>query len=487
VGPSGWCRLATGRHSISGVSLRALWWFLAIALPVLASLIAKISTVDLAYQLRAGAEIIASGRIPTTDTWTFTMAGQPWVDQQWAAQVVLRAIESVAGWVGLAVFRAALVGAIFGGTCLIAVRRGLDVRTAAILSLLAFVVAAPALALRPQLLGMLCFVGVLLLVVDRRNHPARLWLAPVIVVIWANLHGSFFLGPLVIGLAWLEDVHDRRPEAMRTLAAAVVAAVAACLTPSGPSVWLYAAGLTTNSAVTARVTEWQPTSIRDVSGFLFFVSALAVVTLMARSERRVTWPTLAWLGTFFLVGVYAQRGIAWWPIAAVTAIAGTLVPALPGSARVETQTMRRLNALVAGVLLLAMFVALPAGPSKVPGAIVSEDAVAPAPAGITASLRDLAKPGARVLNPQTWGSWFEYSLPQLQVAVDSRIEMFKPEVWRAYESIVAGEDGWEQQMAEWGVTHVVVDAEAGALRDRLVDAGWVVAYEDADGALLIPA
>ena len=136
------------------MSLRALWWFLAIALPVLASLIAKLSTVDLAYQLRAGAEILASGRVPIVDTWTFTMAGQPWFDQQWGAQVLLRLVETVGGWIGLAVVRALIVGVIFGGTTLIAVRRGLDARTAAILSLLAFVVTAPALALRPQLFGM---------------------------------------------------------------------------------------------------------------------------------------------------------------------------------------------------------------------------------------------------------------------------------------------------------------------------------------------
>jgi hypothetical protein len=41
-------------------------------------------------------------------------------------------------------------------------------------------------------------------------------------------------------------------------------------------------------------------------------------------------------------------------------------------------------------------------------------------------------------------------------------------------------------MAEWGVTHVVVDADQTAFRDRLVSAGWEVAYEDDDGALLIP-
>ena len=56
---------------------------------------------------------------------------------------------------------------------------------------------------------MALFAVVLLLVTDRRAHPDRLWAIPVIVLVWANIHGSFFLGPLVLGLAWLEDVHDQ--------------------------------------------------------------------------------------------------------------------------------------------------------------------------------------------------------------------------------------------------------------------------------------
>lgn len=467
------------------MSLRALWAFLAIALPVLASLIAKISTVDLAYQLRAGAEILASGSVPTTDTWTFTMQGQPWIDQQWGAQAILEVVESIGGWVGLAAFRAALVGLIFGGAALIGLRRGLDVRTSAILALLAFVVTAPALALRPQLLGMVCFVGVLLLVVDRRDHPRRLWLVPIVVAIWANVHGSFFLGPLVVGLAWLEDAHDRWPAARRTLVVAGISALAACLTPFGPLVWIYAAGLASNPSVTARITEWQPTSLRDVPGLLFFASALAIVVLIARSGRRVPWPTLAWLGVFFVVGVYAQRGVAWWPIAAVTAIAGTFVTARP-ERRTETLTMRRINAVVAGVLVLAGLLALPSGRTALPGSIVPADVVAPAPAALTASLRDLARPGDRVLNPQSWGSWLEYAVPDVLVAVDSRIELFGPGVWDTYESILAGRDGWQRALADWRVTHIVVEADATAFLDRLAAAGWEIVHEDEDGALLVP-
>lgn len=467
------------------MSLRALWSFLAVALPALASLLAPLSTVDLAYQLRAGAEILATGRIPTVDTWTFTMAGQPWIDQQWGAQVILEVVESIGGWVGLAAFRAALVGVIFGGAALIGLRRGLDVRTSAILALIAFVVTAPALALRPQLLGMVCFVGVLLLVVDRRDHPRRLWLVPVVVAIWANLHGTFLLGPLVVGLAWLEDVHDRSPAARRTLVIAAISALAACVTPFGPLVWVYAAGLASNPSVTARITEWQPTSLRDVPGVLFFASALAIVVLIARSGRRVPWPMLAWLGVFFVIGVYAQRGVAWWPIAAVTAIAGTFVAARPARL-VETLTMRRLNAVVAGVLVLGALLALPSGRTALPGSLVQAGVVGPAPAALTASLRDLVRPGDRVLNPQSWGSWFEYAVPDVLVAVDSRIELFRPGVWDTYESIVAGRDGWQRALADWRVTHVVVEADASAFLERLTAAGWDIVHEDQDGALLVP-
>ena len=467
------------------MSLRALWSFLAVALPVLASLLAPLSTVDLAYQLRAGADILATGRIPTVDTWTFTMAGQPWIDQQWGAQVILELVESIGGWVGLAAFRAALIGLIFGGAALIGLRRGLDVRTSAILGIVAFVVTAPALALRPQLLGMVCFVGVLLLVVDRRDHPRRLWLVPVVVAIWANLHGSFFLGPLVVGLTWLEDVHDRWPAERTTLLVAGISALAACLTPFGPLVWVYAAGLASNASVTARITEWQPTSLRDVPGLLFFASALAIVVLIARSGRRVPWPTLAWLGIFFVIGVYAQRGVAWWPIAAVTAIAGTFVAARPVR-HTETLTMRRLNAAVAGVLVLGGLLALPSGRTALPGSLVPADAVGPAPAALTASLRDLARPGDRVLNPQSWGSWFEYAVPDVLVAVDSRIELFRPGVWDTYESIIAGREGWQDALADWRVTHIVVEPEATAFLDRLVAARWEIVHEDQDGALLVP-
>ena len=77
------------------MTLPRLWAFLAIALPALGAVIANLPSVDLTYHLRAGVGILDGRGIPTTDTWTFTAFGAPWIDQQWGAQVILALLT---GW-----------------------------------------------------------------------------------------------------------------------------------------------------------------------------------------------------------------------------------------------------------------------------------------------------------------------------------------------------------------------------------------------------
>lgn len=466
------------------MSFNRLWLFLAIALPVLASLIAPMSTVDLAYQLRAGSEILATGAMPTADTWTFTVAGQAWFDQQWGAQVILTVVERIGGWTGLAIFRALLVGGIVSVLLVIARRRGVRSRDSALLVLAAFVVMSPALALRPQLLGMACFALVLLLLAERRAHPARLWWILPLVVVWANVHGSFFLAPLAVALTWLQDLRDRDPGSRRVLLVAVASTVAACITPFGPSVWGYAVGLSANPEVTARVTEWQPTSLRDVPGILFFASVAGVAVLIARGGRVVPWPVLAWLAVFIAIGLYAQRGVAWWPMAGVFAAAGTLIPARAEPARPEPITARRVNAGLAVAMAIAIIAAVPIWRPSDAGTGAPAGLLAHAPAGITAALARIVRPGDRMLAPQVWGSWFEYRFPDVLQAVDSRIEIIPAHVWREYEAIVTGRPGSIDVINEWELSVIVLDADGAAGTPSLVNGGWERRYGDADGVVL---
>jgi hypothetical protein len=465
------------------VSLARLWASFTVLLPVVAALAATLSAVDLTYHLRAGEQILGGGGIPRVDTFTFSAAGRDWVDQQWGAQVILAATYRLAGWTGLVVLRAALVGLLFGLLFLACRLRGADIRLAAWLSLTAFIVAAPALALRPQLLGMVLLAVTLVLVAVRRTQAQLFYLVPVVVAVWANVHGSFFLGPVVLGLAWLEDVHERAPSASRTLMVAVVAALATLLNPFGPTVWAYAVGLSTNPDVTSRIVEWQPTTLRTIPGVLFFASALAVAVILARRSRPVGWPTLAWLGAFFVIGVYAIRGVAWWPLGAAFAVAGVLGGIAATPERPLAITARHINVAIVAALVVVGIALLPVWRATDPVLGAPSGVLTDAPSGVTAALRAAARPGDRVFNPQPWGSWFEFAIPELPVAIDSRIELFPVETWDDYETVVSGGDGWQAILDRWQVTLVAATRD-DAFVDRLHAAGWGDAYTDRDGIVL---
>ena len=149
------------------------------------------------------------------------------------------------------------------------------------------------------------------------------------------------------------------------------------------------------------------------------------------------------------------------------------------------RAFRRLNAaivvlfVVVGIALLPVWRPVDARTQAPTGILVY------APPGITAALRDLAKPGDRVFNPQEWGSWFEFALPDLPVAMDSRIEFYPPEVWRDYSGVLAGSDGWEQRIASWAPTIAVMAKRDQAIVDRFAALGWRSVYSDADGSIMV--
>jgi hypothetical protein len=474
------------------VSLARLWAFLAVGLPVLGALLANLQSVDLAYHLRAGGLIIDTAVVPSVDSFTFTAAGLPWQDQQWAAEVILAGAFRTAGWTGLVVLRALLVGVTFGLVFDIC-RRGNSNRAAALLTLAAFGLAAVTLALRPQLFGMSLFAVVLWLVSRRHERPGVLWFVVPMTAAWANLHGSFFFAPLLLVLAAVEDTLNpaTRKRAGTILAVGMVAIAATLLNPFGPAVWQYAIGVATNPVVTNRITEWQPTTPLSPEGAAFYASLgldVALVALRARRLRRLDVRPVVWLAPFAVVAIRAVRGLAWWPLVAAPTVA-LLVrrpdDSQPPRDRSDPPLIRRLNVVVAAFLVAAGVALLPAWRPLERGLDAPLGVVGAAPPGITAALRDVVGSADRLFAPQPWGSWFEFALPGTPVFVDSRIELFPAAVWDDYDAILEGGDRAIEAIDRWDVTVVVAVDRLGnePLSKRLLAVGWRQVYMDEDGAI----
>jgi hypothetical protein len=448
---------------------------ISVALPAAASLAARMSTIDLAYQLRLGDMILRSRTLPSPDVLTYTAGGHPWTDQQWLAQVLLSLVWRGGGWAGLATLRSLLIGATFGLVFLACRAVGVSRRAAALLALASFFASMLGLALRPQLFAFVLFVATSWALATRRTHPSRVWLVPVLVLAWTNVHGSFFLGPLLVGLAALET---REPSDRRRLLIVAGTSVAATLAnPFGIGVYGYVVSIGTNPQISRGVTEWRPPTIGDPAGLAFFVSIAALFAWVALGGRRLRWPTLLTLGVFFAIGLQSARGTFWWDLTTPIVVAGSLAAGTP---RPDQRMSRVMTAAVAMCVVLLAVAFSPIG--RPVAALLST-----APTRLTARLGTIVQPGDRVFAPQTWASWFELERPGNPMFVDSRIEVFPDRVWNDYFSVAEARAGWQQVLDRWNVRIVVTDGREEPALERALraDPAWEPVYRDPDGSVFV--
>jgi hypothetical protein len=480
------------RTRFAGLTLSDVWATVAVMLPVGVTFLFRMSTIDLTYHLRIGETILATHAVPSVDTFTFSVAGRAWVDQQWGAQVLLALVARMGGWTAIGAFHAALIGVTFWFLWLACRARGASARLSAALTLGGYVVCFLNTGMRPQTMAYPLFTATLWILADRRAHPRRLWILPGVMAIWANVHGSFPLGLVLIAFAWAEDRRDGANTERSTLRVAVLGFLATFVGPYGAEVWRYALDISTNARIVGHIQEWAPTTIRSIDGMFFFLSALAIVAFLARRGAKTDALALAWLGAFFLLGVSTARGQVWWGFVFPVAIAGVIVGDRLESSSVEEQVedagSRMLNLLIVTALVAFAVVGSPWFQNRLDPSTGSSSLLSNAPQDLVEAVRSDAPPNARLFVTAAFTSWFEYSLPDDPVFVDSRIELFPEDVWTEYVAIIDAHDGWQEILDRRRVDAIVLRPEDQALVALLVDdPDWRLTYRDATGSVFVRA
>ncbi len=65
---------------------------------------------DAYWQIAVGQWILDHHAVPTTDIYSFTMYGQPWISTQWLSQVLYAVAYAGAGWTGVVVLGCGCAG-----------------------------------------------------------------------------------------------------------------------------------------------------------------------------------------------------------------------------------------------------------------------------------------------------------------------------------------------------------------------------------------
>jgi hypothetical protein len=369
---------------------------------------------DVFWHRAAGTWMLDHHRVMTHDLFSYTATGHRWATPEWGYDVVLAGSVRLVGPVGFwllsagvasltvvaVALRSRLVGAGWTVTGL------LCVETSAAVTLF--------LDDRPQVVSYLLVALLLLLLALARRRRGVLVAVPVLFVLWANLHGSFLLGLLVLALEALAARFPWRvgrvgvtdPLPVRTSALLLLASGAATLVnPFGLGVYRSAFAVTFNPTVRRLIGEWQSPDFHDPATLALVVLPLvATVATFAFTDRTVPAVELA-LASFLLISTLdASRFLPYFAI--IWCAMAARCPPVP-------EEQLRPNLLVAPMVAVLGFAFLH-GPWLPAG-----QAAGSVPVRAVAYLQ--SHPG-RVFSTYLWNDYLD--LKRIPVFVDGRTELY---------------------------------------------------------------
>ncbi|HEU5090108.1 MAG TPA: hypothetical protein VFT99_21785, partial [Roseiflexaceae bacterium] len=314
--------LASSRTA-RGLTLDQVWVAAALILLALRPLLTPIPPHDFWWHLATGRLMVQQGHIPAVDTFSFTRAGEPFFNQSWLAQLLMYGLFS-AGGLPLVLIAQALVVVVAYGLLLrlCILRTGRTRLSVALLLLTTMPLSFDNWTVRPQTYAFPLFVAMLTILTEfRLKRSNRLWLLPVLMAAWVNIHGSFVLGIALIGITFVgEWLQAFRPEpgsrrspvvSRRFVLWGIGAGLATLLNPTGIGVLGYVRNLLGSSQVTNLVTEWAPPTTRDIGGIIFFLFVIITVLAMVYGRRRPGLTDLLLFLAFFWLALGAVRNIVW--------------------------------------------------------------------------------------------------------------------------------------------------------------------------------
>lgn len=232
---------------------------------------------DTWWQLRAGEDMWASGRVLLSDVYSHTAAGAFWTNHEWLAEVIFYACHRLGGLPLLTLFAAALItgGWLFSWR----LTRGSST-PAFVLTLVALATSAVWWEPRPHAFSLLFLPWMVFLL----HRGAIAWIVPLFLV-WANTHGGVLLGFVLLGAGLTAQTLVMPSLWRRSVAGLAGAALAMTATPMGIDFWIeIPKSLSRISLYT--LDEWTRTELTDPTMLPFWGIAAMYVWEAVRQVSR---------------------------------------------------------------------------------------------------------------------------------------------------------------------------------------------------------
>ena len=348
-------------------------FFVLALLALVYALLAGLRTVsdfDLPWQMATGRWIVQHHSIPSVDVLSYTVAGEPWVYPV-GSGIFFYAAYLIGGYTLLS-----WIGALAcAGSVALLLRKNTAVGAA--LAILAVPVITLRTMPRADMFSVVLFAA-LLSVLWEQHHSgtAKLWLVPLLMAAWVNLHIGFIAGLGLVAAYAMTEILDaivngeKRAAAMSRLRRAapwlVGGIVATLVNPWGWGIYrVIALQQRVEKEHVYLLAEWiglpltwsawsNALSFRQAGGAIYLLLAIAVIAAFSALRRRQLGAAIMLLGASYVATRYVRMGAIFACI--VVVVGGPVLSESLGRIASRLQSSHWRTAAAVGVAALALLV-----------------------------------------------------------------------------------------------------------------------------------
>jgi hypothetical protein len=453
---------------------------------------------DLPRHLRLGEWMIANRAMLTTDNFSFTRAGQPFVAFEWGSEVLYAAVHRIGGLALVAV----LAGIVLAFTYALLIRflltHGVEPMLAYITVMAAALLGASHWVARPHLFTMLLVV-ILLTRLEEVNERPLWWYAPLFWV-WSNMHGGFVYGIMLIGMYvvgdFVEWMLSKRSAEWRdrlgyhTLALAL-AIGGVILNANGYRLFVHLVSFFNQPLLMEETQEFNSPDFHHLGGKLFLYTVAAILTGLALSKRRPTVPVLIILLANLAFALQAQRNVELFALTALPLIVWHFDPdwrTVPGFGHARRAFSQESSAQFRGVpsvifgvevVVLALFGAKFAGKEIIPSRFDAK--VFPVTAVERAREEHLT---GRIYSEFIWGGYLLYAWPEQKVFIDGGTDHYGEGLVKEHIQLITLQPEWRDVLAKWDISLALLATDGPLAHELAREPGWRVRFCDTTAVLL---
>ncbi|MCB9771048.1 MAG: tetratricopeptide repeat protein [Candidatus Omnitrophica bacterium] len=489
----------------------------------------EIKDLDLWLHIGMGRYIVEHNfHVPAVDILSFTVTGTPWVNHEWLFQVIVYFIHSHWGFEGLIDMQIWLVAL----TMLMLVFLGYSRKNQFLTLLALFLVSLvyqSRFTIRPDLFSLSFFTIYIVILAFFIHRKWSIWALFFVQILWTNMHGFFFLGPLMVGLSlfgeWIKRIAplpwdwnkvgrltDKEYYQMKLLLGVVI--LACFFNPMGVHGVIYPLKVFTqisgeSKVFFTKIVELQKPITKDTIFSITtwpYYKLLIIISFLSFvfNRRKIDIGILIFWLFFLFFSLIAIRNLVFFAFAAYLAIVANLITIrfkdfVP--IRFTSKKFLYITAVFANILLICWAMRYYVGISN-NGYFDFDKYERKSEFGGISQRQFPNKAVDFLVKNKVRGNFFNdfnsgayligRTYPAIKVFIDGRTEVYGPAFFQYYRDILEFDnvEKLKAALTRFQITGVLLNSVQNPLPDNLLNylyksKEWVVVYFDYDGMIFL--